>query len=231
LEDPLSHDVHLLDHHKSAIPLSDFSWCHIDKENSRCGGKMFFDWLVEKGCDFDTKFFRNLLVDVVDDNDRWIREDERSAVLSTLHGLLGQDIFIERFLNKPTLKLDENESFLIEIEDRKRKAYISNAKKRLRIVEKEIDNKVFRLAFVQAHDHQSRLGEAIYDDPDLNIDAVFMVGSTAISMRASESSSLDLSKVAKLNNGGGHIKSAGTSLHHVLGADLLDLVQERLKFT
>lgn len=227
----LSAEVYLLDHHKSAIPLDEFSWCEIEVDNHRAGGKMLFDFLYDNVRYNSDPCFRDLkdLVEAADDHDRWIKEIPESDTLATLHNVLGQKRFINRFLKTPELSLTENERYVLNLEDEKREEYIKNAKKNLSIVNKSIDGKQIKVAYLLANKHQSRLGHAIYEDVELDIDVVIMISNRSISMRSRPNCPLDLSMVAKKFNGGGHLHAGGMSLGQVIGKDLIELVVEKLQ--
>lgn len=219
----------LLDHHKSAIPLAEYPWAYIEKENTRAGGKMLYDFLMERVNNPENLRRYKELVDAADDHDRWVKDIPESDTIATLHNVLGQKLFINRFLKNPLLQLTSNEKYLLDLEDQKREEYIENRKKEMVVRDIEVDGKKVSVAFLLANNHQSRLGHAIYEDVTLGIDVVVMVGNKSISMRSKQNCPLDLSVVAKLNGGGGHAAAAGCSLGKVLGKDLVEFVIERLK--
>lgn len=219
----------LLDHHKSAIPLSEYPWAYIEKENSRAGGKMLYDFLIERISNPESLRAYQELVDAADDHDRWIKNIPESDTIATLHNVLGQKLFVNRFLKNPNLSLTNNEQYLLNLEDFKREEYIENRKKEMTVREVDVNGESVRVAFLLANNHQSRLGHAIYEDITLGVDVVVMVGNKSISMRSKQDCPLDLSVVAKLNGGGGHAAAAGCDLGKVLGQDLVEFVIERLK--
>jgi uncharacterized protein len=222
-------DVVLLDHHKSSIPLANFKWCEIDKENTRCGSMMFYDWLLYNMIHPPPIFvnYENL-VTLVDDNDRWIRAYSDSGSLALFHEVLGQDLFVDRFLKNPDPILDMMEHYALNLEISKRDKYIERKKKQVQVIEREINGHKVRLGFVASGTHQSLLGNMICDDPELNVDIAVLVGSS-ISLRASKACPVDLSVVAKLNGGGGHQAASGCSLDKMLGKSLVEYVIDNLK--
>lgn len=221
-------DVFLLDHHKSAIPLKKFSWCEIDVDNTRAGGKMLYDWLKVNASSSWFMEYKQL-VDLADDHDRWIKQYKESDTLSLFHEVLGQELFIERFLKNPDPTLNSMEKYAVDLEIRKRDQYIQRKKNEVEVVRKRIDGRDVNIAFVAAGTHQSLLGNMVCEDPAINAEVCVLVGSS-VSMRANRASQVDLSRVAKINGGGGHAKAAGCSLDKLLGKSLLEYVKDNLKF-
>jgi len=224
--------IQIIDHHKSAIPLDEFKWCEIDVENTRAGGLMLYDYLLRCGLageDGRLHKYRKL-VEYADDHDRWVKRYPESDTLATLHNTLEQKIFIERFLKNNRLDLTVQEQYLLDLEDLKRESYIRVKKKQTVIYSQQIGEDVVKVAYVLADDHQSALGQAIYEDPEMDVGVVIMIGGSTLSMRAHPDCPVDLSIVSKLNNGGGHKGSAGCSISNVLGSDLIELIKEGLKF-
>lgn len=215
-------DLYLLDHHKTAIPLSDIPWCTIDKENSRCGAKMLYDWLLDNAPSshfMECKRF----VELIDDHDRWIKAYPESDSLVMLHEILGSKNFIERFFTNPDPTMTDFENYLINLEMIKRGQFIEEKKQNLVIINRTIDGHDVNIALVVANNHQSHLGNSICEDPLLDVDIAIMVG-TSISMRASKDCPVDLSKVTKKLGGGGHAKAAGCSWDKILGSSLIEKV-------
>lgn len=222
-------DVIILDHHKSADDLKEFSWCEVD--HSRCGSLMLYDYMLLNGQYIQTVLedYHNLILRV-DDNDRWIHQYPDSKKIAALHNKLGQSLFIERFLNNPLTSFSDKEKYLLEIDEYKTKLYIEDKKKEVVVLNKEIDGVMIRVGCVKADNHQSVLGNSICEDLSLNVDVALMVGLNSISLRAKSTCPVDLSSLAKHNGGGGHKLAAGCSLSKVLGEDFLDLVVSRFKF-
>jgi oligoribonuclease NrnB/cAMP/cGMP phosphodiesterase (DHH superfamily) len=224
-------DVYLFDHHKSAIPLAEFDWCEVDKENNRCGSLMFYDWLAkDKNFLWHIEIYKEL-VKLADDRDRWIKQYPESDTLSLLHNVLGQKIFIERFERNPGVRLTDKEQYIITLEESKKNEYIEEKKKKVTVVQKNINGHDVRIAFLVASKFQSDLGNSIVADPKIDADIAVMIG-PAISLRSRQSCPIDLSVVAKSLGGGGHKNSGGCSLDALLELDkpLIDFVAEKMKW-
>jgi oligoribonuclease NrnB/cAMP/cGMP phosphodiesterase (DHH superfamily) len=221
-------DICLLDHHLSALPLTKYRWCEIEEENLRCGSMMLYHYLESFA---ETRpLIKGLwdLVEAVDDHDRWVRTLPHSDELAMLHEILSQEFFIDRFMRNQSVTFSSNERYCLDLEKLKRDKYIASKKKNVVVVEKEFKGNPVRFGFVHAGTYQSLLGNQICEDPQLNVDVAVLVG-TSISLRARKGSPVDLSVVAKLNGGGGHLLAAGCSLDRMLGKNLVDFVIENLK--
>jgi len=221
-------DIVLLDHHKSAIPLTKFPWCEIDVDNTRAGGKMLYDWLKKNSSSSWFMEYENL-VTFADDHDRWIKEYKQSDVLSLFHEVLGQELFIDRFLKNSGPALNAMEQYAVDLEVKKREKYIQKRMKEVEVVRKKIQGHDVNVAYVSAGTHQSLLGNMICEDPTIGADICVLVGSS-VSMRANRLCPVDLSAVAKINGGGGHAKAAGCSIDKLLGKSLVEYVKDNLRF-
>ncbi len=226
-------DVVLLDHHKSAIPLSKFSFCQIDKDNSACGSKLLFSFLKKQigasAFNLAIKKYKEF-VDNVDDMDRWQRNIEGSEVMFNLHSLLGQRLFIKRFLKNASLKLTENEKYLVELDKEKEREYVQTKKEQISIITKTFNNQKIRVGFVKAGGpYRSVLGDSICNDLSLDVDLAVMINGDYISLR-SRNGKVDCSLVAQQNGGGGHPAAAGCDLSKIIGKDILNLAIENMKF-
>jgi oligoribonuclease NrnB/cAMP/cGMP phosphodiesterase (DHH superfamily) len=228
-----TYDISLLDHHKASIPLNGLDWCEVNEENSMCGSKMLFEWIlgnvpnVDRGRILAYKNFLN----AVDDMDRWIKAIPESQSLASLFSFLGQQLFIDRFISAPDLELTASEQYAVRIEEQKKEEFIGRMKKEVLVRVYEIDGRSVRVGFVLATTpYQSQLGHAICESLELDVEMAVIVGDKSISMRASRDAEVDLSVIAALNGGGGHVAAAGCQLSKVTGEDLLEKVANRLRF-
>jgi oligoribonuclease NrnB/cAMP/cGMP phosphodiesterase (DHH superfamily) len=225
-------DVYLFDHHKSAIPLVEFDFCEIDVDNTRCGSKVFYDWLVKEfkhTSEIHKILLYKDLVEAADDIDRWIHAIPRSMQLATLHRILGQKLFVDRFTRDPGTVFSSSEKFMLQIEEEKKEEFIQGKKKSVQVFTKTLDGHEVKIGIVVASDHESELGHAIYDDPELGVDIVIMISGKKLSMRSRSGCPVDLSKLTHKYGGGGHRNAAGCQLSKVIEKDLIELVAEKLR--
>lgn len=230
------YDIVLLDHHKTAYPLKQFSWVEIQDPNIRCGSKMLYDWIRKQ---LFKQFDNSLLawkldrlevyerfIELVNDYDLWNKQfGKETADLAAFHyDCLGQELFIERFLDNPSVVLTNEEKYLISVNNHKKQKEIEQSKKHIKIVNKLIQGKERRVGFVSVSGYHNEIAEVIYSDTELNVDLVVMLFGNRISFRAPERSGVDCSKLAEEYQGGGNIRSSGTNLSNIIGSTPLDMV-------
>lgn len=230
-----NYEFELHDHHKTAIPLLDFkSPCiHVDKENSRCGCKLLYYAILDSGIFKDKIYDYKPLINLIDDNDRWIKSYPESEDLSLFHNTFGQKKFVERFVKNPDPDLTSEEKFLVKLEKEKMEEEIEDKKKSVQshIYNKTINGKKYRVGFVYGARYTSTTGNALCTDVALDLDFVVMVGGgNTISMRGKHQSDIDLSQLASVNKGGGHTKASGFPISSLLGMDLIEFVAEKMRF-
>ena len=213
----------VLDHHKSAEGLAGRYFCEID--NSRCGCRILYDYL-RSHVDADlTPYYE--LVTMIDDRDRWVNQYPQALDISSLYYVLKNNRMLDRFLKNPTIKLDEKEQFVIDIERDKSKEYIADKIKEAKVVDRIIDGKNYRIALVEAGTNQSELGHALCEE--LDADIAMMVSGRAVSLR-SNNPDTDVSKISRLNLGGGHRSSSGFAIRNILKDDLVNVIYNGTKF-
>lgn len=218
-------NVLLFDHHKSAEPLCKHKFCTIDMHN--CGSKLFYNWLLSLGFDSVILKYKEF-VDNVDDIDRWQHNISSSKEVGSLHGILGSNLFIERFMKNASVGLTNEEFYVMNLDNAKYKDFLQDKKSAVMVRTKKIDDIDYRIGFVFAGGaYRSRLGNDLCNDSELNIDAVIMVSNDFISMRSR--GSVDVSKLAKKYGGGGHVSASGCSVAAIIGKNILEEVANNLK--
>jgi oligoribonuclease NrnB/cAMP/cGMP phosphodiesterase (DHH superfamily) len=224
-------DVYLFDHHKTALPLVEIPWCSIEVNNERCGSKMLYEWLLTNADDDKRAALRyyQSLVDAVDDNDRWVQKNPHSGIMSVFHNLLGQSMFIDRFIRESSIELDPQEDYSVSLATRKKEEYIERKKKEVQIQTKQIQGDTVRVGYVLADNWQSALGNAICSDVDMDVDISVMIGLKKVSMRSQKGGTIDVAAIAKANKGGGHHSAAGFGLYGIFEKSLIDIVQEKMR--
>lgn len=223
-------DITLLDHHATAIPLNKFDWCEIEVENQRAGGKMLYDFL-NNNMKLSFRFHAyNRLVELADDNDRWVRQYPESQDLVTFHDAIEQDAFIERFRKEASVKFNKEEQYLIDAYKAKRERYVERKKRSAVFFSRKLQGHNVRVGLVEAGTHQSILGNSMCEDPELDCDIAVMCSGRSVNLRSSDRCPVDLSKIAKINGGGGHFRAAATSIGKVLGEDFAELVYGKMQW-
>lgn len=214
-------DFVLIDHHKTAVPLAKFDFAIIETENQRCGSRMFYDYLIG-----EHDFLQPLhdLILLIDDRDRWINKHLQSAEVATLHGIIGQEDFIKRFVAQPVVSFGIGERYLLNIEARNLECTLQRKRTEIKIKDVNIRGNIYKFGYVVSEKYQSEIGNYLCNLPDLNIDVCIIVGAKKCSMRSAENCALDLSQLARLNGGGGHRAASGFNTPF----DIIEEVHEQL---
>jgi len=222
-----ANNVTILDHHKSAASLNNFPFCVVDESGLNCGSKIFYDWILKYVSNL-TKLLRyKELVKLTNDVDLWQHNYPESRELADFHKILGQELFIERFVKNPNSDLSCQESYLTTIYNKKREIETANRKKNIKKFVKTINGVNYNFAILFTHGaDQSLLGHAITDDPSMDVDVVILINGNNVSLRCKDSCVLDLSELAQRFGGGGHKKASSFSLGKlfIFNKDFLEII-------
>ncbi|HXM54030.1 MAG TPA: DHHA1 domain-containing protein [Candidatus Dormibacteraeota bacterium] len=182
----------LLDHHRSSRPLAGRRWAVVDEDRSATG--LLFDHLGRPPAFAD--FAR-----LVEDHDLWRHQDERSARLATLLGLVGAERFMARFGGDPAVELREAERLLVDYEEGWREEYVRRKVGQARVVELG----GCRWAVCFAEQYQSDLAERLMRELGVAATAIVNPGKRTVSLRGR---GVDVSAIAQRFGGGGHARAA-----------------------
>lgn len=218
--------IALFDHHKTALHLNSYSWATVD--TTKCGAWLFYEYLRSlPKPDAVSERLEDLspLVFHANDYDLWLHKDPHSSILNSLLFIYGQDRFINRFLENPSIELTETEKLLIEIETERQGKYIEEAAKTAVFYSQFKD---VIIAVVCAERYISALGDYLLNldlpnnrKPD--IVAIVNAQKNTVSLRSRK---WDVSAIAKACGGGGHENAAGFQLEdRWLQDDVAELVQ------
>lgn len=219
----------LLDHHKTAKFLNDYSFAKVDtycSEGLTCGTRMLYedieteiaywqedsvDWFVETVRRYDTWEWQSKY------------DDDTAKKLNDLFFIMGIDRFVSFSLdrlNKGESFFDYTTNILLELHQEEIDRYI--LKRENMVVPMKILG--YNAGVVVADRFQSELGNTLAKKHP-EYDFIAMVSDTAISYRT-EKENVDLSKVAKYFGGGGHEKAAGSPVDKNKVKDFLTNVFE-----
>src|SRR3990167_2722708 len=212
--------VALIDHHKTSIGLKKFNWCTIDSANTQCGSKLLYYWITKTTPDSVGIAKYKELVNLIDDYDRWIKKLDKTEDLRYLHHFLGQQRFVKRFVNQPSVLFSNTELQFIKHERDAENDFVEETISRAIIKRENIFGYEYNTAFVLCDDYQNTVAEQLFNNE--SIDLVVMIGKNRISMRSANH--VDVSQIASFNGGGGHKNAGGMQLENVIGESLLDLV-------
>lgn len=227
----LKEKFQILDHHQGNLFLNDYSFGHVVvSENGilESGTSLYYKYLLTHWANTllarDSVSYMVSLVRLLDTWE-WKKYGVEEALdLSTLLVYYGNEKFIQnycQFLRKNReFYFVEAEKVLIETDHRKKQEYIE--KKKETMLKKEIAG--YRLGIVFAEQYISELGNVLAETFQEEIDAVMIIRmDRSISFRSCKEE-VDVSHLAQLFHGNGHVHAAGAPLPE----DLYELVINHL---
>ncbi len=220
-------DIRLFDHHKSAIPLTKYSWCEVDKDNTRCGSMVFGDFIHTQDENAIAKYVD--FIRLVDDRDRWVNRYPESKTLSELFYLLGQPAFVNRMLGDVNPRPNPYELLFLAIEQDNKEKYLKYCEERFTVMNmKDGSGNLQNVGFVICDKkYTSDVGNHLIEK--YKLDAAVLIGPNAVSFRAPKHSSIDVSALAQKYGGGGHQHASGCLLQAIIGRSIVSQVIDKLE--
>ena len=220
----------LLDHHKTALHLNDYSWANVrfleDELGKPCGTSMVFDYLLTKEFireDFTLLFHLELLVNGIREFDTWEftkTDNDMSKQLNDLLKLYGMKYFTEKYISMFSDDFDEDKNYsifndidkkLLAIEAEKIENYIKH--KSETIIKKDLFG--YKAGIVFSELYTSEMGNKLnLDYPKLDFIMIINTSNSTCSLRTIND--IDLSEIAKKLCGGGHPKASGFPINQAL---------------
>ncbi len=220
--------VTLIDHHKSALALNQFSWCHVQTHKGdimTCATELVYDWLLEQGKLVRTPEL-DRFVEAVRNLDTWrwkARGDNIAKQVNDLFYIYGREEFIAWLrpqievlpkllawlrrkigLNFPALSKED--MAVLEARQRDIDRYVEEKQAQLRIA--TLCGRQCGVVF--AENYFSTLGNKLaMDNPDIDFVVMIDMARSAVSYR-SVRDDIDLGAIAKQFGGGGHPQAAGS---------------------
>ena len=221
----------LLDHHKTALPLNDFDWCHVQVEDGvgenkhmTCGAELYYHWLIRNNHLVRTRGLDNFVQAVRDyDTWRWVELGENGRLSENLNILLteyGQEKFIDWFYymlqNGPLVISSEDEAIIATYKRREAHAIEQKDKEIRRIVFQD-----YNIGVVYTEEHINIIGNTLCKrHPELDCVALVNMGHNSVSFRSTKDN-VDVSAIAKVFGGGGHKSAAGAPFKETTPIDIL----------
>lgn len=209
----------LLDHHKTALPLSKYNWAivrinHTD-DKLASGTSLFHEYLLtDWGKLKSTR--EDVFVEMVRQWDTWEWKDkyqnEYPKLLNNLFSIFGPETFVKEVLlylcqEKKSI-FDEKASFALTLESRRVTEYYEKKKKTLSM--HKMGNMDVAVTF--ADTYQSEISSMIVDDfPEVDIIVLISASEGTMSFRTPRQG-IDVSEIAKRLGGGGHARAAGAPI-------------------
>ena len=205
----------LIDHHKTAEHLRGLDWCYIDQ--SCCGTELTRQYF---GLEDKSSI---ALAKLIQDHDLWLRKDKMSEELATFTVFVGQDIFVDRFLNRDvSVKVfDDFETELMKIVTHKRDLAIEaiNKKAQLRTI-MYAGNKIKIAYVITGEPNTSLLLDRLllkYNEADVACQINIEKGTASL-----RSKTYDVSEMAKFFGGGGHPGASGHRIPYSIIDEILE---------
>lgn len=196
----------LFDHHQTALELNKYTWCNVSEEENKIkqsGTSIVYDYIKNKNINIDN------FVELVRSYDTWDWEKTgniKAKDLNNIFQILGMfdfaNFYSKSIIEKNKFEIDELHKKMLYYKKKEIELYIKRKQKDIKIL---IDNKNNKFAFCAADYNISELANNILDEyKDIKYCLIFY--GSGFSMRSK--GNIDISKICKLNNGGGH-KNAG----------------------
>ena len=219
--------VLLFDHHKTAKHLSKYDWCDVKEEirnrgemEKISGSWMLYNHLHINGC-FDNinSFGLDNIIDNIRKYDTWLWKtkynDKRPKLLNDLFELFGYEMFLGEILDLLNTYNNHGDfinyvlyknSIILQVQQNKIDRYIKGKNKN--IIIKSIQD--YNVGIVFAEQYISELGNKLCE-LNKDLDLVAIIGNNSVSYRTIKDD-VDVSKIAKIYEGGGHPKSSGNKI-------------------
>lgn len=210
--------VCLIDHHKTAFHLNDFSWASVKVESEdgklTSATSLFYEYLTKHQKMKSTPVLDEF-VELVRQYDTWewdINDNQKAKRLNDLFYLLSIDEFedkiVKRLQEQEHFEFDEFEQKLLKMEEDKIERYIRRKKREL--IQTFIEE--YCVGIVHAESYHSELGNELgKEHPHIDYIAILNMGGKKISYRTIHEH-VDVSKIAEQYGGGGHAKASGSSM-------------------
>ena len=219
-------DVILIDHHRTSIPLSKYSWANISasKDNSAagtaCGTLMMWEHYLLQHSEIAEY---EGMARMIDDYDRWIHKNPMSQKFADLHTLIGHDMFINRFLDDSRVKLTDIDEKILNIDKKKKEEYFERKMNEVTVQ----TTRGIKIGVVLGNRYTSECCNHLLNNHPDGLDVAIMVDAEGnrASLR-SRKEGVDVSEIASLNGGGGHAAAAGFFLR---GPHALKIQEKFLK--
>jgi oligoribonuclease NrnB/cAMP/cGMP phosphodiesterase (DHH superfamily) len=196
--------IGLIDHHKTALPLSKYTWANVTTGKS--GAMLVYEMLAQR---FNIQDYYPL-VELTNTYDMWNESDPKfpqAEKLSRLLGLIGRERFYYRFLLNSSVELTEKEEYLLEIDTYQMTKYINRS---LQLTDLMYDKYGHILARVVADRYISQLGNTLLNHIlGDEVEYVLITDLRELTCHLRGRGNVDLGQLAKEYGGGGHPKAAG----------------------
>lgn len=227
----ISDKVILLDHHKTALWLNEYSYALVQVEDESigkmCGTYLFYEYLKKNHKEFDDTPALKLFIDYVRMYDTWEWKEKYDNIipkrLNDLMYIDGPNEFIDKMvyrLGNNLFILDDTDLMKLQIEQTYINSYIAQKNETLMINDDLFPGYTVGITF--ADKYISELGNELCElHPELDFVILINMSTLTVSYRTVKDN-LDLSDIAKGFGGGGHPKASGSRFDISIVNDMLN---------
>lgn len=222
---------HTFDHHASNLISNNYPFGQAISVNEdgikECATSLFYKYLKENYSEVFNKKIYETYTELVRLNDTWdwaIDNNLFAKKLNDLHAILGRDKYIENYVeflqkNEEFFYTDSQE-FLLEIENDRIQRYLEESEKTM--FHATLCGK--RCGIVFAEQNRSLLGNYLSEKYSYLLDFIVIINmQQGISYRCSKDN-IDVSEIASVYGGGGHIKASGSPMDNNLKREVIKLI-------
>lgn len=227
----VSDKVILLDHHKTALWLNEYSYALVQVEDESigkmCGAYLFYEYLKKNHKEFDDTPALKLFIDYVRMYDTWEWKEKYDNIipkrLNDLMYIDGPNEFIDKMiyrLGNNLFILDDTDLMKLQIEQTYINSYIAQKNETLMVNDDLFPGHIVGITF--ADKYISELGNKLCElHPELDFVVLINMSTLTVSYRTVKDN-LDLSDIAKRFGGGGHPKASGSRFDASIINDMLN---------
>lgn len=227
-----SEKFHTFDHHAFDLCANNYPFGVAISKNTdgvnECATSLFYKYLCSR---YPKVFDNNAMkeyTELVRLNDTWdwaITNNIDAKNLSELQSILGRDNYIETYVNFLKVNTEHfyytsDQKYLLKVEQDRINRYLEETEKTMFYA--NLLGK--RCGIVFAESHRSILGNYLTEKYSHLIDYVIIINmQQGISFR-SRTDEMDVSQVAKIYGGGGHVKASGAPMDNKLKKEVIKLI-------
>ena len=227
----VSDKVILLDHHKTALWLNEYSYALVQVEDESigkmCGAYLFYEYLKKNHKEFDDTPALKLFIDYVRMYDTWEWKEKYDNIipkrLNDLMYMDGPNEFIDKMIYRLGNNLaifDDTDLMKLQIEQTYINSYIAQKNETLMVNDNLFPGYTVGITF--ADKYISELGNKLCElHPELDFVVLINMSTLTVSYRTVKDD-LDLSDIAKGFGGGGHPKASGSRFDASIVNDMLN---------
>jgi oligoribonuclease NrnB/cAMP/cGMP phosphodiesterase (DHH superfamily) len=174
-------------------------------DNHRCGARIFYEAMKAH---HPTRLDGlDEFITLTNDRDLWLNADIRSAEMSSLHSILGEERYIQRFCKNPKVTFDETERVLLDYE---KEQMMRRMHKMLDSIKISTDANGYRYGVMVGEGKASEICNAAIHKFNLEYVCLFDYNGGRASIRSHKE--FDCAEFSVQRGGGGHQRAAGFAL-------------------